>query len=76
MKKYKTGQNKPILDGLFTHMFPTHENGGETKRKIRKMSSEGKNDQKLHKSHMDQNQESSQPKIDEIWQWLGNPDAY
>ena len=69
MTKYKTRQNETFLDGLFPQVFPTRDNDGETNRDEQQMDY---NPEPL----LERDQEPQQPTLNEIWEWLGNPDKY
>lgn len=69
MKKYKTRQNETLKRDLFPQMFPQGQKGGET-------NENGENGQKSVEPRLDHNPEPQQPTLDEIWEWLGDPDEY
>lgn len=61
MTKYKMRHYETISMGLFPRMFPLGKNGGETKSE---------------EPQLGHDPEPQQPTLDEIWEWLGNPDEY
>lgn len=65
MKKNKMRHYETLIDGMFPQVFPQGENGGETKTK--------KNVDSPQQGH---GIEPQHPTLDEIWEWLGNPDTY
>ena len=65
MKKNKMRHYETLKGDLFPQVFPQAENSGETKC--------GKIDDKPQQGH---GIEPQQPSIQEIWEWLGNPDEY
>ena len=65
MKKNKMRHFETLKRDLFPQVFPQAENSGETKC--------GKIDDKPQQGH---GIEPQQPSIQEIWEWLGNPDEY
>ena len=65
MKKNKIRHFETLKRGLFPQSFPQAQNSGETKC--------GKIDDKPQQGH---GIEPQQPPLDEILEWLGNPDKY
>ena len=65
MKKNKMRHFETLKRDLFPQVFPQAENSGETKC--------GKIDDKPQQGH---GMEPQQPSIQEIWEWLGNPNEY
>ena len=68
MKKNKMRHYETLQRGLFTRMIPHPIFSGETNMKIRA----GQNSEPL----LEHDPEPKQPTLDEIWEWLGNPDKY
>ena len=65
MKKNKMRHYETLIDGMFPQVFPQGKNSWETKTaKIVDSPQHG------------HGIEPKQPTIDEIWEWLGNPDTY
>lgn len=58
MGKYKIGQNRTFLDGMFPQAFPHAEKGGET------------NSEKPREDHITEPQKRV---LDKIWSWLDSP---
>ena len=61
MKKYKTGHYETLKGALFTQTFPHAKNGGETNRE---------------EPLLGHDQEPQRKMLDELWEWIGNPDEY
>lgn len=66
-------QNTVKNNGMFTQMFPQRKNVGKQNggNGLRGHSPEPRMGQDCEPN----NKESVQPSLDEIWEWLGNPDA-
>lgn len=69
MKKIKTGANRGKNDTLFPQVFPRGKISGET-------SNNSENGQNIKEPHLGHGMEPQQPTLDEIWEWLGNPNEY
>ena len=76
MKKYKMRHYETLKRGLFPRMFPRGKNDGETNQEPRMVQNPepqmGHNPEPL----LEHDQEPQQPTLDEIWEWLENPDKY
>ena len=65
MKKNKMRHYETLWDEMFPQVFPQAKNSGGTKSaKIVDSPQQG------------HGIEPQQPTLDEIWEWLGNPDKY
>ena len=69
MKKNKMRHYETLLDGMFPQVFPRTKWVGKQKVTEPRM---------VHnpEPHLEHDQEPQQPALDEIWEWLGNPDEY
>ena len=74
MKKYKTRHYETLQAGLFPRMIPHPIFSGETKRdrEVAKINEPqmGSNPEPL----LEHDPEPQQSILDEIWEWLGNPE--
>lgn len=68
MKKYKTEHYETLKRDLFPRMIPHPIFSGETNREIRAVENS--------EPQLSHNPEPHQPTLEEIWEWLGNPDEY
>ena len=61
---------------LFPRMIPHTIFSGETNIKIRAGQKSEPQMGRNPEPQMEHDQEPQQPTLDEIWEWLGNPDEY
>lgn len=75
MKKYKTRHFETLKGDLFPQVLPQGKNGGETNSEPQLGSNPEPRMNHSPRPHLGHNPEPQQPTLDEIWEWLGNPDA-
>ena len=68
MKKNNMRHYETLKRDLFPKVIPHGKNGGETSMEPRMVHNP--------EPHLEHDQEPKQPTLDEIWEWLGNPDEY
>ena len=68
MKKYKMRHYETLNGDLFPQDFPKVKMVGKQNRKNEV--------QNCDEPRMDYDPEPRQPTLDEIWEWLGNPNEY
>ena len=68
MKKNNMRHYETLKRDLFPQMIPHGKNGGETSIEHRMVHNP--------EPHLEHDPEPKQPALDEIWEWLGNPDEY
>lgn len=81
MKKDKSVQNRSILDTMFPHFIPTPKMVGKQNKRDSDIIPKGLSDIKdcfpnMKKVGKQQENGETQPSLDEIWEWLGDPDKY
>ena len=75
MKKNKMRHYETLQLGMFPRMIPHPIFSGETNREIRAGQNSEPQMVQNPEPLLEHDQEPKQPTLDEIWEWLGNPEA-
>ena len=76
MKKNKIRHYETLNGDLFPQVIPKGKNGGETNMEPRTVQNQEPQRVYNQEPLLEHDPEHTQPSIQEIWEWFGNPDEY